>query len=55
MVLHNRQVLATLEGLPLTCDSVLCVCVCSRAKGSGSYRERLGGHHLEFKYFTHSL
>ena len=39
----------------LTCDSVLCVCVCSRAEGSGSYRERLGGHHLEFKYFTHSL
>ena len=23
----------------LTCDSVLCVCVCSRDKGSGSYRE----------------
>ena len=36
----------------LTCDSVLCVRVCSKAKGSGSYRERLGGHHLEFKYFT---
>ena len=32
----------------LTCDSVLCVCVCFRDKGSGtdgvSCRERLGGH-----------
>ena len=31
----------------LTCDSVLCVCVCFRAKGSGtdgvSCRERFGG------------
>ena len=42
----------------LTCDSVLFVCVCFRAWDSGddgvSYRERLGGHELELKCFTHS-
>ena len=37
----------------LTCDRVLCVHVCSRAKGSGtggvSCRERLGWHELELQ------
>ena len=32
---------------------MLCVCVGCRAKGSGSYRESMGGYHLELKYFTH--
>ena len=42
----------------ITCDGVLCVRVCSRAKGSGtggvSCRERVGWHELELKVF-HTL
>ena len=74
MVLRNRQALTTLERLrvlavdpilssltvmhTLTCDSVLFIRVCFRAKGSGtggvSCRERLGWYEVELKIF-HTL